>query len=64
MPNEAVLHEIEIGELIVAVDDSRDAADPFKLTTALRTVEVSRLALRAWHCGCARRGRAGRACGE
>ncbi len=36
MPNEAVLHEIEIGELILAVDDSRDATKAFKLNALLR----------------------------
>lgn len=44
MPNEAVLREIEIGELTIAVDDSRDAADPFKLLAGHRALVVARLA--------------------
>lgn len=61
MPNEAVLKEIEIGELIVAVDDSRDVADPFKLLTALRTLVVARLAALKAAETAATMGEAGRA---
>jgi hypothetical protein len=44
MPNEAVLQEIEISELIQAVDDGRAATDRFKLLAVDRTELDLRLA--------------------
>ena len=44
MPNEAVLQQIEVAELIQSVDDGRAATDPFKLPTAMRTELNTRLA--------------------
>lgn len=61
MPNEAVLREIEIGELIIAVDDARDAADPFKLAAGHRTLVVTRLAALQAAEAAATMGEAGRA---
>jgi len=43
MPNAAVLEQIEFGELIQSVDDGRDPADPFKLTTPIRTPELAKI---------------------
>ncbi len=44
MPTEASLAEIETAELILAVDDTRAATDPFKLLPSLRTLVEVRLA--------------------
>ena len=44
MPTQDSLEQIEIGELIVSVDDGRAAGDAFKLGTALRALVVARLA--------------------
>ena len=44
MPNQTSLEQIEIAELTQAVDDGRVAADPFKLSAALRTLLDTRLA--------------------
>ena len=44
MPNEAVLQQIEIAELIRSVDHDRAATDPFKLVAATRTELDTRLA--------------------
>ena len=44
MPNLLVLEQVELSELIQSVDDGRVAADPFKLTAALRTLLNTRLA--------------------
>ena len=44
MATEASLAEIETSELILAVDDTRLAADTFKLPAYLRTLVVTRLA--------------------
>lgn len=44
MPTQDSLEQIEIGELIISVDDGRAAGDPFKLGTALRALLVARLA--------------------
>ena len=44
MPNEAVLQQIEIAELIQSVDNGRAATDPFDLVAATRTELDTRLA--------------------
>lgn len=44
MPNKETSLQIERGELIQTVDDSRDPADPFKLTAAMRSLVDTRLA--------------------
>jgi hypothetical protein len=44
MPNEAVLEQVEFGELIQSVDDGRAAGEPFKLPAASRTLLNNRLA--------------------
>ncbi len=44
MADQATLDAIETAELILQVDSPRDAADPFKLPAALRTLVSSRLA--------------------
>lgn len=44
MPTQDSLEQIEIGELILAVDDGRVAGDPFKLSAALRALVAARLA--------------------
>jgi len=44
MPNLISLEQIELAELTQAVDDSRVATDPFKLTAATRTLLNDRLA--------------------
>ena len=44
MPNQQSLEQIELAELTQTVDDGRVAADPFKLSAALRTLLDTRLA--------------------
>lgn len=44
MPAQESLAEIETAELILAVDDTRPATDPFKLPAYLRALVVARLA--------------------
>ena len=44
MPTQDSLEQIEIGELIVSVDDGRAAEDAFNLGAALRALLVARLA--------------------
>ena len=44
MSDQITIDLIESAELIIAVDDTRTAEDPFKLSTALRTLVEERLA--------------------
>ena len=44
MPKQEVQEQIEKGELIISVDDTRAANDPHKLQTYTRTLVVERLA--------------------
>ena len=44
MPNQQSLEQVELAELTQTVDDGRVAADPFKLSAALRTLLDTRLA--------------------
>ena len=44
MADQETIDEIEIGELVVQVDDGRAAADPFKLPAGLRALAGARLA--------------------
>ena len=44
MPKKEVQEQIEKGELIISVDDTRAANDPHKLQTYKRTLVVERLA--------------------